>query len=109
MFSLTRQERGVVLFLVAVALAGIGINYLRKSHPRVKALASAEFSFDRININSADREALMSVSGIGEKLSERIIDYRQEHGGFRGTEEIKQVKGFGGYRYEKVKQYLTVE
>ena len=46
----------------------------------------------------------MSAPGIGEKLACRIIEYRREHSAFKDLEELKNVKGMAGFRYEKVKE-----
>ena len=47
------------------------------------------------DINTADKEALMELSGIGEVLSDRILRYRAEHGPFADWEEFQQIQGIG--------------
>ena len=47
----------------------------------------------RIDLNTATREQLMTLSGIGEAKAESIIAYREEHGGFRRIEELMEVGG----------------
>lgn len=63
----------------------------------------------KININTADKKELMLISGIGEKYAERIIELREQLGGFTSIEQLKKVKGIGDKRFEKIKNYVTIE
>ena len=54
----------------------------------------------KIPLNSATKEQLMSVSGIGEKFAQLIIDYRDENGKFTDLSQLKQIKGIGESRYK---------
>lgn len=109
MLHLTRQEREVILFLATVALAGMGVNFLVKMNSGAKIIANIYQETVRVDINSADKDLLMSISGIGAKLAERIIEYRQEHGGVRESAELKNIKGINAYKYEKIKDSLQVD
>lgn len=62
-----------------------------------------------ININTATKEQLMTLSGIGEVKAEAIIAYRQESGGFKSTDEMIQVSGIGKKTFEKIKQFITTD
>lgn len=109
MFNLTPQERQVVLFLIAVALIGLATDFFTKRHAPNKTLASISENIGKVDLNTADRDLLMKIPGIGEKLAQRIIEYREEKGGFNGLEEIGNIKGITNYRYEKIKDYLVVK
>lgn len=63
----------------------------------------------RINLNTAGKEALMTLPGIGAQKAEKIIAYRTEHGGFGSAEEIKQIPGIKQKAYEKLKDRITVQ
>jgi len=61
-----------------------------------------------VNINTASSEQLQTLKGIGEILSQRIIDYRIENGSFFSIDEICLVTGIKDYIYEQIKDYITV-
>jgi competence protein ComEA len=87
----------VVLGTVAPALAG---------GPEVKTSATAG---DKVNINTADIEALMTLSGIGRKVAERIVEYRQAHGAFQKPEDLRRVEGVGRGLWERNRERIVVE
>lgn len=62
---------------------------------------------NKININEATKEELMTLSGIGESKAITIITYRSENGNFATIEDIKNVKGIGESVYEKIKDNIT--
>lgn len=62
-----------------------------------------------ININTASKDELTELTGVGPKIAERIIEYRKTHGGFSSKEEILNVKGIGKKIFEKFKDYITVK
>lgn len=61
-----------------------------------------------INLNTASLNQLMVLPGIGPAFGQRIIDYRNEKGGFKSIEEVKLVKGIGDKTYEKIKDRITI-
>ncbi|ADL42592.1 competence protein ComEA helix-hairpin-helix repeat protein [Caldicellulosiruptor obsidiansis OB47] len=63
----------------------------------------------KININTATKEELKTLDRIGDKLAERIIEYRQNHGPFKSIEEIKNVNGIGEKIFESIKDFITVQ
>jgi len=73
----------------------------------VLALGSAT-AFAAINLNTATKEELVALPGIGPAKAQAILDYRNSHGQFKSIEEVKDVKGIGAKRFEKLKGELTV-
>ena len=108
MLNLTRQERQVVLFLVSVALLGAGIDFLLKKYSPTKSVAVFTQDLGKIDLNSAGKDLLMSVPGIGEKIAQRIIEYRKERAEFKEAAELMNIKGITKYRYEKMKDSFVV-
>lgn len=73
-----------------------------------ETVASGESSA-LININTATKEELMTLNGIGEARAEAIIAYREENGSFSQIEDIMLVSGIKDAAFEKIKDYITVE
>ena len=65
-------------------------------------------AFAAININTATMDELVSLPGIGPAKAQAILDYRKAHGSFKTVEELKDVKGIGAKRFEKLKPDLAV-
>lgn len=70
--------------------------------------SSSETPSGRININTASLSELDSLPGIGPTYAQRIIDYRNANGGFKSTDELKNVKGIGDKTFEKFKDSVTM-
>lgn len=67
-----------------------------------------ESKVSRVNINTASKEELMSLRGIGESRAEDIIRYREKYGGFQSIEDIMNVSGIKDAAFEKIKDSITV-
>ena len=75
-----------------------------------KTVATKKKTFTgKMNINTASKDRLTLLPGIGPAYAERIITYRKEKGGFKTIEEIKKVKGIGEKRFLDLKDKITVE
>ncbi len=71
---------------------------------------SAKFAQNNslININTADKDELTKLRGVGPVIADRILEYRQNNGAFENIEDIKKVKGIGPKTFEKMKDSITV-
>lgn len=96
------------LNLAAVVSDGEQIRVLTKEEAQACRASAEEVSDGRININTASREELMSLPGIGEARAEAIIAYREEHGAFQSIEDIMQVSGIKEGAFEKLKAKIKV-
>jgi len=61
-----------------------------------------------VNLNTATKDELIALPGIGPAKAQAILDYRHANGGFKTVEELKDVKGIGAKRFEKLKADLTI-
>jgi competence protein ComEA len=61
-----------------------------------------------ININTATLEELKTLNGIGDSKAKSIIEYREQSGGFKSKEDIKNVDGIGDKMFEKIKDSIDI-
>lgn len=61
-----------------------------------------------VNLNTASAPLLAQVAGIGPKLAERIIEFREENGAFHERKELKKVKGLGAKAFEQSAGFLRI-
>lgn len=59
-----------------------------------------------VSLSTASADDLDSLDGIGPTLAQRIVQYRQAHGGFRSIDELRQVDGIGDKRFQQLKKAL---
>jgi comEA protein len=134
--GLTKSESVVFLFLIIAFVSGLLIKFLRgdvvneatsnkfdysvfdsefekrsaEIEKYVKVSKDADSVTDastfKVNINTATKEELMKLPGIGEQTAERIIQHRKLYGDFKRIEDIMNVKGIGQKKFEKIKRYL---
>lgn len=112
--SITRHEGFAVITLVSLFLLGLTVRHIQEQQvpplaadslvaqpvadtaslnaPPQTASPSAD---NPINVNSASREALQALPGIGPALSKRITTYRSSQRSFQQIEELKRVNGIG--------------
>ncbi|MFS1513570.1 ComEA family DNA-binding protein [Chengkuizengella sp. SCS-71B] len=62
---------------------------------------------EKINVNQASVQQLMTLPNIGEVKAQAIVDYREEHGRFLNRNELMNVKGIGEKTIEKLKGLIT--
>ena len=77
--------------------------------PSDMADAGMEKDTGIINLNTATKAELLSLSGIGESRAEAIIAYRETNGGFRKIEDLKKVDGIKEGIFQKIREQITVE
>lgn len=63
---------------------------------------------DLISINSSSINELVKLPGIGIKIAELIIEYREKNNGFKYLEELKKIKGIGDKKYENIKDQISL-
>lgn len=69
---------------------------------------SSSSNTDVININTANKEQLMKISGVGKTKAEAIISYREKNGDFKKKEDITKVRGIGKATFDKIKDKIEV-
>lgn len=62
----------------------------------------------KVNLNTASKQELMTLTGIGEVKADAMIRYREEHGGFQSVEDVKKIEGIKDGVFNKIKDQITV-
>lgn len=163
LFSFTKSETRVILFIVTILISGYSIKYYKQIiknseqspydfsasdslfkqrsekinkigknqaetdttvsdlnltaeedslYKRIKeegAYYSDSSAVNIININTAGKNDLINLPGIGETIADRIISFRNEKKGFRKKEELMNVSGIGKKKFDKLKNYVKAE
>ena len=112
LFYLTKPEMVAIFVLLLALFVGLGINYLRihYSGPKIEVVEPASSEIQtKIDINSATREELTLLPGIGETLAQRIVDYRQENVPFESIDDLSKVRGIRPGLVKDIEGFVTVK
>jgi len=132
--ALTKTERKVILFLVLTLLAGAGIRLYQTMSPSAQqfdysasdstftALSAApedssagatnegiEDASGKLNINTATKQQLLDLPGVGEVTADRILTYRTDSGKFSNVDELRAIKGMSKKKLENLKPLITTQ
>jgi competence protein ComEA len=61
-----------------------------------------------VNLNTASEAQLQQLPGVGPVLAARIVEYRQQHGGYRSVDELREVTGIGDATFAELQPLVTV-
>ncbi|MFH0732568.1 MAG: helix-hairpin-helix domain-containing protein [Candidatus Omnitrophota bacterium] len=118
---MSKQERLIIIFLLITAALGVSVSYYKKAHLEPIRVCASEISKNApgydvldsskklININTADERQLARIPGIGPKLAQRIVAYRQENSPFYTPSDIMKVAGIGKSKYEQMKLFIKTQ
>ena len=77
--------------------------------PTMEEIANEQDVDDgKVNLNTATREELMTLPGVGESKADLIIQYREEHGKFQSIEDVMNISGIKEGLFAKIKENITV-
>jgi competence protein ComEA len=62
-----------------------------------------------VNINTADVKELMKLEGVGRRVAEKIVEYRDSHGPFKKPDELRKVEGIGSGLWEKNRTRIVIK
>jgi competence ComEA-like helix-hairpin-helix protein len=69
----------------------------------------ARISGKKVDLNTATKTELISLPGIGEGIAEQILIFRDEHGTFSSVEQLKNIKGIGAKKFERLRPYVVIK
>lgn len=106
---LTDEADPEQLNLAQILVDGVKITVPKKGEtPIAQDTTSPEMETNGVHVNSATKEELMTVPGIGPAKAEAILNHLKENGPFKTYEALGDVKGFGEKTLESMKPYLLV-
>ncbi len=82
--------------------------WIQMPNPAAGGTLGQQAPQQKINLNTAGKEELMSLKGIGEAKAESIIRYREEQGPFKSIEEVMNIPGIKEAAFQKIKDDITV-
>jgi uncharacterized protein len=113
--SIGRRLQDPLAELVKIDAKSIGVGQYQHDVDQTKLKSSLDTSVELcvnsvgVNINTASVPLLSYVSGIGPKLAENLVNYREENGPFTSREEIKNVPRLGGKAFEQAAGFLRIK
>jgi uncharacterized protein len=113
--SIGRRLQDPLAELVKIDAKSIGVGQYQHDVDQNKLKTSLDTVVEScvnavgVNINTASKSLLSYVSGIGPKLAENIVAYRNENGAFSSRSEIKKVARLGGKAFEQSAGFLRVK
>ena len=100
------MPHAVTRALLALSLVTFSVPALHaQDAPAAKASASASAP---VNLNTATVAQLEALPGVGQRVAERIVEYRTKNGGFKKLEDLMNVQGIGEKSFLKLKPMLTL-
>jgi uncharacterized protein len=113
--SIGRRLQDPLAELVKIDAKSIGVGQYQHDVDQTKLKKSLDTTVEScvntvgVNINTASESLLSYVSGIGPKLAENIVNYRNEKGSFTSRKEIKKVPRLGGKAFEQAAGFLRIK
>lgn len=111
----------VAAALVVILVSGfiIGVNFSKRidrvddvkdAAPPLEIVVTREAPpIGIININTATKEELMMLEGIGDILSDRIIERRETVGPYTSTDQLLEIEGLGEQKFWEIETFVVVE
>lgn len=105
-----RSAQGALAFLLAVNTLLIAVYSLGslRGGARPTQLEKEAARPTPLDLNRADHVQLRQLPEVGDKLADRIEEYRRTNGGFRNVDELQNVPGIGPTRLHTLRQWVTV-
>jgi hypothetical protein len=109
MFNFTPEERRATLFILSLTLCGLSLNYLMKANCRVSAMIYPQVELAKLNLNQVGLVQLKQSKCLPAQVAQQLLEYRSLHRRFESWEEVRQIKGIGNKRFDKLQELFFIE
>ncbi|MDD5217031.1 MAG: ComEA family DNA-binding protein [Candidatus Omnitrophica bacterium] len=109
MMILLRHRLWGIVLAVSFLMTGMSLAFVERldAAPNVSAEVQST-ALSVVNINKAGSEELQTIRGVGPRIAERIIQYRDQNGPFKNPEDLAKVRGVGSAKLQKIKDQIKV-
>ena len=113
--SIGRRLQDPLAELVKIDAKSIGVGQYQHDVDQTKLKSSLDTTVELcvnavgVNINTASVPLLSYVSGIGQKLAENVVNYREKNGAFTSRKDIMKVPRLGGKAFEQAAGFLRIK
>jgi competence protein ComEA len=83
------------------------VQYIYRGSSNINNSSNNNNEPKKININTASKAELVTITGIGESTADKIINYREKTSKFKKIEDIKNVPGIGDAKFEAIKEQIS--
>jgi competence protein ComEA len=109
MHAWCRRMAVITSALMLVASAAGAAEKAAKTSGQTSTVSATVGSDAKVNINTASAKELTTLGGVGPKLAERIVEYRDAHGPFKKPEDLKKVDGVGKALFERNRERVVTK
>lgn len=104
--KLSRYETFLGIATLLFIIVALLISALPKTNSIIVGTPDVEVTPYLINVNTADRDELDILDGIGPAIAERIIEYRKNNGPFESADELAEISGIGPSTIANIRDYI---
>ena len=109
MHAWCRRTAVMVMALMVMPWTAVAADKAANASSRATTVSTTVGSDVKVNINTASAKELMTLNGIGAKVAERIVAYREAKGPFKKAEDLKKVEGVGKGLWERNRERIVTK
>jgi competence protein ComEA len=99
----------MVAGLMGLSSTAMAAEKSAKTSGQTTTVSATVGSEAKVNINTASAKELTTLGGVGAKLAERIVEYREAHGPFKKPEDLRKVEGVGKAMWERNRERVVIK